>query len=145
VLNEYDWPGNIRQLENAIERIAIFAKGKLVEPLDIPAEFHSPSCAAQGACTPMAPTDGHGVGVSTSGGEIASQPQDNGSAVSIMRTQLSEVQRFERAAIIDALQRADGHVVDAANLVGLGQATLYRKIKRYDIPHKSHRRRKTPK
>lgn len=143
VLYDYDWPGNIRQLENAVERIAIFAKGKLVEPLDIPAEFHSPSCTAPSPHVPSAPTNGHMA--SSNGGTIEHKPQENDSSVSVMRTPLSEVQRFERAAIIDALQRADGHVVDAANLVGLGQATLYRKIKRYDIPHKSHRRRKTPK
>ena len=136
ILIEYDWPGNIRQLENAVERIAIFAKGDLVEPMDIPSEFHSPSYL------PIAAGNGKSA-TSWSSGDRSWQADEPPPPV--VRPQLSEVQQFERAAIIDALQRADGHVVDAANLVGLGQATLYRKIKQYDIPHERHRRRKTPK
>jgi len=137
VLTEYDWPGNIRQLENAVERIAIFAKGNFVEPMDIPAEFHSPSSTPSAASVAMRQSNGHTV--------HEPSEEESHTPTPAARPQLSEVQQFERAAIIDALQRADGHVVDAANLVGLGQATLYRKIKQYDIPHQRHRRRKTPK
>ena len=53
---------------------------------------------------------------------------------------LTPIERHERAAIVDALRRVDGHVVDAARLLGLGQATVYRKIKEYAIPHERRRR-----
>jgi transcriptional regulator of acetoin/glycerol metabolism len=58
---------------------------------------------------------------------------------------LSPIERHERAAIVDALRRMDGHVVDAARLLGLGQATVYRKIKEYAIPHDRRRRAKRAK
>ena len=58
---------------------------------------------------------------------------------------MSPIQRTERAAIIEALQRSGGHVIDAAKLLGLGQATVYRKIKQYHIPHQRRRRRRPPK
>jgi len=53
---------------------------------------------------------------------------------------LTPIERHERGAIVDALRRVDGHVVDAARLLGLGQATVYRKIKQYAIPHERRRR-----
>jgi transcriptional regulator of acetoin/glycerol metabolism len=58
---------------------------------------------------------------------------------------LTPIERHERAAIIDALRRVDGHVIDAARLLGLGQATVYRKIKQYVIPNERKRRLKRPK
>jgi transcriptional regulator of acetoin/glycerol metabolism len=57
---------------------------------------------------------------------------------------LTPIERHERAAIVDALRRVDGHVVDAARLLGLGQATVYRKIKQYVIPHERRRRPRHP-
>ncbi|QDU56907.1 sigma-54 interaction domain-containing protein [Aeoliella mucimassa] len=144
VLEAFDWPGNVRQLENAIERIAIFAKGEIVEPMDIPAEFHSPSFRASvhsplglSATSPM--RNYHSQ--ATNGGQplpIASERE-----TSIALAELTPIQRRERAAIIEALQHTDGHVVDASQLLGLGQATVYRKIKLYGIPH-VRKRRKSP-
>jgi ActR/RegA family two-component response regulator len=49
------------------------------------------------------------------------------------RLPLSPVQRQQRALIVEALDRADGHVVAAAEMLGMGQATVYRKIRLYGI------------
>jgi DNA-binding NtrC family response regulator len=46
---------------------------------------------------------------------------------------LRAIDRLEKGAIIDALRRAGGNVRQAARLLGFGQATVYRKIKRYHI------------
>lgn len=48
--------------------------------------------------------------------------------------QLTPLQRHERQLIVDALQRTNGHVIEAARLLQLGQATVYRKIQKYRIP-----------
>jgi DNA-binding NtrC family response regulator len=37
----YDWPGNVRQLENAIERIVLFSRGSVVGRDDLPAVLHN--------------------------------------------------------------------------------------------------------
>lgn len=47
---------------------------------------------------------------------------------------LTPLQRHERQLIIDALRQTKGHVSQAARLLQLGQATVYRKIQKYDIP-----------
>ena len=39
ILQDYDWPGNIRQLRNTIERAIVFARGKEVGPQDLPQEL----------------------------------------------------------------------------------------------------------
>jgi DNA-binding NtrC family response regulator len=46
---------------------------------------------------------------------------------------LRAIDRLEKGAIVDALRRAGGSVREAARLLGFGQATVYRKIKRYNI------------
>jgi len=52
---QYDWPGNVRQLENAIERIVLLAKGSAVSPQDLP-EFltNGPSSLAKAPVIPDA-------------------------------------------------------------------------------------------
>ena len=40
VLLAYDWPGNVRQLENTVERIVVFSAGSVVSPEDLPALLH---------------------------------------------------------------------------------------------------------
>ncbi len=61
--------------------------------------------------------------------EEAAAPPPPGSADADLRA----IDRLEKRAIVDALGRAGGHVRKAARLLGLGQATVYRKIKRYSI------------
>jgi len=136
VLVRHDWPGNVRQLENMVERVVIFAKGELVEAMDIPSEIHTPSRRryhmASGSTAESHNGNGHAAIVDADGA-------DN------IIDRLSPFQINERTVIIDALQRADGHVIHAAGLLGLGQATMYRKIKQYVIPHQRKRRRAAPK
>ncbi|WP_197527639.1 sigma-54-dependent transcriptional regulator [Posidoniimonas polymericola] len=117
VLCKFDWPGNVRQLENAIERIVIFCRGETVDAFDIPGEFHGASFADWG------PT-------------AADATPDQWSE------ELTPMQKRERAALVEALQRTGGHVVEAAALLGIGQATLYRKIKQFDISRGPRRRRR---
>ena len=47
---------------------------------------------------------------------------------------LRVIDRMEKGAIVDALRRTGGNVREAARLLGFGQATVYRKVKRYKIP-----------
>ena len=127
VLQQHDWPGNVRQLENTVERLVIFARGPLIEADHIPADDHLVSAYAERRRALAGRTSRHANGAGFD--PIAS---------------LTPIERHERAAIVEALRRVDGHVVDAAQLLGLGQATVYRKIKEYAIPHERHRRNKRP-
>ncbi len=136
LLRRYHWPGNVRQLENLIERIVIFARGELIEAQEIPQEVQLAAIFSEPSHPPTACSQNGRFAVNGAAGH------SNGSAWS--SAHLSPIQRHERTAIIDALHRVDGHVVEAAKLLGLGQATVYRKIKQYVIPH-VRRRRASPK
>ena len=48
--------------------------------------------------------------------------------------------RIERQAILEALEKTSGNVVAAARILGVGQATVYRKIKRYRVNLKQFRK-----
>ncbi len=140
VFRLHDWPGNVRQLENVVERLVVFAKGRLIDVPEIPAEIHAAS---------MFGTPAEVTCQTESGSVLATAIHDSAEGQSIevasAIASMSAIQRTERAAIIEALQRCDGHVIDAANMLGLGQATVYRKIKQYHIPHQRRRRRRSPK
>jgi DNA-binding NtrC family response regulator len=128
VLQQHDWPGNVRQLENTVERLVIFARGRIVESDQIPADDHLVSAYAERRRILAG----------------RSAQRVNGEQFDPI-VSLTPIERHERAAIVDALRRVDGHVVDAARLLGLGQATVYRKIKEYAIPHDRRRRVKRAK
>ncbi len=123
LLQEHDWPGNVRQLENTVERLVVFARGRMVEADHIPADGQlAAAYAARRRQLAAAATD-----------------RGNGPHCDPM-VDLTPIERHERVAIVEALRRADGHVTNAARLLGLGQATVYRKIKQYSIPHERKRR-----
>jgi DNA-binding NtrC family response regulator len=117
-LCNYHWPGNVRQLENLVERLVIFTHNRLIEAWELPEEIrHAEIC--QGL-RPESQQDALTVG-------------ESAVEVEILR-RLTPLQRSERRAIIDALERMGGHVIKAAKYLGLGQATVYRRIKQYAIP-----------
>ena len=132
VLSRFNWPGNVRQLENAIERIVIFAEGEMAQAMDIPAEFHAPARMWNGH------DNGHEEIVRE--WQWPRQETQLHTRSEDVVGRLTPFQLNERTAIIDALQRTAGHVVDAAKLLGLGQATMYRKIKQYAVPNERRRR-----
>ena len=101
-LMRHTWPGNLRELRNAIERAAILSQGTKVEATDLPRPAPMPSSAA-GA-------DGELLGI---GGEHS----------------LDEI---EQAHLTKVLTWAPS-LHDAAMVLGIDKATLYRKRKRFGI------------
>ncbi len=101
-LMRHTWPGNLRELRNAIERAAILTQGPKIEATDLPRPAPMPSSAAG--------TDGELLGI---GGEHS----------------LDEI---EQAHLTKVLTWAPS-LHDAAMVLGIDKATLYRKRKRFGI------------
>jgi DNA-binding NtrC family response regulator len=113
----YDWPGNVRQLENVVERVAILGKRPEIEREDLPSEV------LQQVPWPVA-----AVGLKTA------FPHSGRSVSSALRDEsLTRIEQMEKKAILEVLEKTRGSVLQTAQLLGLGQATVYRKIKRYGI------------
>lgn len=117
LLCEYNWPGNIRQLENFVERMIVLAKGEIIDADALPREWFSRGFVAAGG------GNGH-----------SPMPCCTSEPVTINNRQLTRMESAERHLIIDALHRNNGVVSAAARFLGLGQATIYRKIRSFEIP-----------
>jgi DNA-binding NtrC family response regulator len=118
----YDWPGNIRELKNAIESMVTLSSGPWLHPGDLPSPLHNHHAARNldilaGALR----LDG--------GGADADAP------VFQVRPTLPVIplEQSERRAIADALQFTGGDRGKAAGLLGISRTTLYRKLKEYRI------------
>jgi DNA-binding NtrC family response regulator len=101
-LATYDWPGNVRQLKNAVETMVIFHQGRTVTVDDLPAELRAAGTAQR-----------------------REQP------VQISEGTPRTMEAIERQAILETLSRTSGHRAQAAHLLGIGLRTLQRKLKEY--------------
>ena len=105
VLHDYSWPGNIRELEHAIERAVIIAEGNTITEQYLPAALQAPSS-----------------------GETGHEPQSR-----FEEDVIKPFEELKEAAIRHALKVTGGNVYEAASKLKLGRATLYRLMEKYKI------------
>lgn len=104
LLEDYHWPGNIRELENLIERAVVLTKSKLITRENLPPYFTS------------------------------SQHEKNTALSSTNQLPLKEqMYRFQRKVIIDALRKTNGIQKKASKILGINPTTLNEMIKRLNI------------
>jgi len=103
-LLQYEWPGNVRELENCIERAVALGDGKLIDLADLPPTIASASPSAEPA-----------TGIITD---------------AVPSTDLEDI---ERATIERVFEQVKGDKALAGKMLGISRATLYRKLKRYNI------------
>lgn len=115
MLQNYDWPGNVRQLVNAARRLTVTAPGGVITPVDLEDDF-------AGGRT----TAGAHQGWLDSLEQWAQRSLSDDNGEPLVSAALPE---FERTLIRIALARAKGHRQEAARLLGWGRNTLTRKIK----------------
>ncbi len=108
-LLQYDWPGNVRELENCIARAVTLGDRRVMDVGDLPPAIRSEQLAAASA---SAQSD----------------------VASLSTTALAEM---ERMTIVRVFEQARGDKALAGKMLGISRATLYRKLKRYNIPAKS--------
>jgi len=108
LLMAYEWPGNVRELQNCIYSAITVAEGSTIEPADLPKRiyFDSESSGITGAVT----------------GQI-----------SLAQTAAQATAKAEQEAINKALSETGGNREKAAEMLGIGRKTLYRKLKQYGI------------
>jgi transcriptional regulator with PAS, ATPase and Fis domain len=106
VLESYNWPGNVRQLEHVIDQVVITTTGGELAVDVLPEELKE------------APKRHREVGAK---------------AAEHLAAGIPSIQEMERELILRALRVTSGSVHEAAKHLGLSEATLYRKIKKYGL------------
>lgn len=113
------WPGNVRQLQNAIQRAVILADGPVIRPQDL----HG----LDGAAMPGA--EGGAAGVTASAGTAgAAGPEPEAHPFLSGDGHIRRLVDIEAEAIARALTLYRGRMSETARRLGIGRSTLYRKI-----------------
>ena len=116
-LESHSWPGNIRELENVLERTILFCKGDRIERADLQLV---PSPASQsGAMEPQVIEE-----------DVGDEHEISGSLKEVVR---AETARVERELIVKALDETGGNVTQAARLLKISRKSLQMKMKEFGL------------
>ncbi|MCP9440541.1 MAG: sigma-54 dependent transcriptional regulator [Nitrospira sp.] len=119
LLSQYDWPGNIRELENLVERMAVLKKQGELSVSDLPEKISRKPQTLE-------PKE-----------QFIRFTEDG---INLMR----EVEQYENHLIIEALRKANGVTTRAAQLLQLNRTTLVEKLKRKGVDPREHMQQSLP-
>lgn len=146
MLMHYPWPGNVRELRNMIQRIVVLYEGPVILPSYIPDEFRSSMHynissskifgENRSAVNREENKGSNGFYRGTSGQLPSKEAVTRSGSVDLeepnpergLNLRAIEVEKIERA-----LQQSSWDIIQAARELGISRATLYRKIKKYNI------------
>jgi DNA-binding NtrC family response regulator len=107
VLARHSWPGNIRELENALGHACMMAIGDMIDVEDLPASVRNGRTSAAAAVT------------------STQEPQPNHAGVSF--------DEHEKGLLANALERAGGNQSEAARMLRISRDRLRYKLAKYDL------------
>ncbi|HUO12708.1 MAG TPA: sigma-54 dependent transcriptional regulator [Caulobacteraceae bacterium] len=125
MLSAFDWPGNVRQLENAVYRAIILADAPYLQPHDFP--------AISGLSLPLSEEAPVAAATSPAGLSVADLAADMPKTAPVRildeRGHLRRLEEIERDLIELAIEIYAGHMSEVARRLGIGRSTLYRKVR----------------
>jgi DNA-binding NtrC family response regulator len=107
-LRQYNWPGNVRQLRNAIEHAVVMGEGRMLRTKNLP-EY---------------------VTIAATAGRPTTDPNLTPPPEEIVPSTLAEVEKRQIEAV---LRQVEGNKQRAAQLLGISRSTLYEKMKLYMV------------
>ncbi len=110
LIYEYDWPGNIREMENTIERCLIITENEVVDVEDLPSHLRTAENMAS---------------IDYAGPLFSNET-------------IVPFEKLKEEAIRHALKVTKGNIVEAAKRLHLGRATIYRLMEKYSIENRAY-------
>ncbi len=110
LIYDYSWPGNVREMENTIERCIIISENNQIDIEDLPPHIQN----------------AESVNVSDYSGALFNDDT------------ILPFEKIKEEAIRHALQITKGNIVEAAKKLQLGRATIYRLMEKYNIENRSY-------
>ena len=126
MLGANDWPGNVRQLENAVFRAVVLCEGNELQPEDFPQISGLQPTLGEPAPRYTAANDAEPI-------PAADAPQGGPVAVFGDDGEMRELEAVERDILQLAIDHYDGHMSEVSRRLGIGRSTLYRKVREYDL------------
>ncbi|MFT4956000.1 MAG: DNA-binding NtrC family response regulator [Brevundimonas sp.] len=121
LLTAFEWPGNVRQLENAVYRAIVLADGPWLQPHDFPAISGVAAPMPEADAAPDAPRAEHALSDLALPDAPVRIIDDKG--------HLRTLEDIERDLIQHAIEVYAGHMSEIARRLGIGRSTLYRKVR----------------
>ncbi len=129
MLCAFDWPGNVRQLENAVFRAVVLCDGDWLRPEDFPQISGMMPDLESLPDAPVLPRAANDLAapVQAVRGEVSPVPIfDEGGDI-------RSLEEIERDLLAFAIDHYEGHMSEISRRLGIGRSTLYRKVREYDL------------
>lgn len=137
LLSAYDWPGNVRQLENAVYRAVVLSEAAFLEPEDFP-QLVAQAAGREEALrvVQQAPVPPMPIHIDSAPARLRPEPAPSLPMQDRFLSPAGELQplaEIEREAIAFAIDFHGGRMSRVARALGIGRSTLYRKLHEYGM------------
>ena len=138
LLKAFDWPGNVRQLENAVFRAVVLCEGDELTPEDFPHISGVSRDVVEEAAQSEAPLVLAPAAALSDGQHIA-EAEDAPVRIMDGKGHVRALEDIERDLIEFAIGTYSGHMSEIARRLGIGRSTLYRKVREHDLDVRSEK------
>ncbi|MDH5762489.1 MAG: sigma-54 dependent transcriptional regulator [Nitrospinota bacterium] len=116
IMNNYRWPGNVRQLQNVILQSMLMSQSGIIEVAHLPQEIQK---SRQEPVTPLKESV-----------SFEDSPSDDNSKSDFHKISLDE---GEKQTLLSALKMTNWNISEASNLLSISRTTFYRKLKKHGL------------